>query len=179
MENFEHISDFLEKTGHQTINKVKKNKTKPISMILIAVICIVLTISNIIKVDYIPFLMIIIAIALLSIGAVSLYRMMKINQHDYIYLPTGKKFKKYIIYLKSMDAQKLITAIGTRNYTLLDSIKKEINSGHYLEVYGPEGGTFYLAQVKEYIPHNFEPASPIAIVEGNDARIIENFIHKK
>lgn len=128
----------------------------------------------------------ILGMTILSIGAiVAIYGLIKLvlvcqkDAVNYIYAPTQKKLKPHKIYINAADRLKMDKCIETNDFSKMKTIRKENSSNHMVRWYGTDDGEIAVCQVLEYIPHTFEPASPVVLLRGNEARNMLEFINQK
>jgi hypothetical protein len=175
MENFVQIEERIQNMKEEKILKVKSNPLGSI-MIMIVGIVIIIVGATIIHSESLTPLLVIAGIATASVGIFYLLKKTGKNSGDYIYEPTGKKLKKYKIYIDSNDAKKAIACISNNNFSGIKNIKKTIDSGYLMEIRGTDDGLIFLFQLLEYIPHNYEPSSPVIVLQGEDAKMMFDFV---
>ncbi|MDR0604596.1 MAG: hypothetical protein LBG80_09870 [Bacteroidales bacterium] len=169
MENFERIESKIQNMKEEKILKVKSN---PLSSIIITItgIMIVILGLTIIHGETLTPLFIMAGAITAIVGVIYLVMKTGKNAGDYIYEPTGKKLKKYKMYVESNDAKKIITSITNNNFSGMKNIKKAAYSGFLMEIRGTNDGAIFIFQLLEYIPHDFVPSSPVVVLHGEDAK---------
>jgi hypothetical protein len=98
---------------------------------------------------------------------------------DYVYEPTNKKLKSHKIYINANDRIKMDKFIQDNDYSMLQSIGKEVSSSNMLHLFGTDDGEIFVFQMAEYVPHTFVPASPVVVLRNNEAKNMLEFINKK
>jgi hypothetical protein len=169
MENLERIENKIQNMKEEQILKVKSNPLGSIGIMILGIIIAILGITVVHSESLSPLLAV--AGGATAITGV-IYLLMKTgkNAGDYIYESTGKKLKKYNVYIDAHDAKKVISCISNNNFNGLKGIKKTVDSGFLLEMRGTDDGLIFLFQLLEYIPHSFVPSSPVIVLRGEDAK---------
>jgi hypothetical protein len=179
MEDFEKIENKIkEMTTHNIVAK-KKSPISSIALSLAGIVIIFLGSSKIVRSD-------IMEMSFMSVGAiVGLYGLAKLlivaqkESVDYVYEPTNKKLKSHKIYINANDRIKMDKFIQDNDYSMLQSIGKEVSSSNMLHLFGTDDGEIFVFQMAEYVPHTFVPASPVVVLRNNEAKNMLEFINKK
>lgn len=115
--------------------------------------------------------------ALISIGAIAalvggfLLVMLSISTcGGYRYRGTGACMKHYRRYVNAGDRQALLDCINHSDMSQLGQVRKETSTGTLLRAYVSKDGAFAVAQVEEYIPHDFVAMTPPTCLEGDAAK---------
>jgi hypothetical protein len=175
MENFERIEEKIRNMKEEKILKVKSNPFASI-MVIIAGILIVVLGTTIVRGESLTPLLVVTGVVIAIAGMIYLIKKTGKNSGDYIYEPTGKKLKKYKIYIDSNNARKMISCISNNDFKGIRNMKKTLDSGCLMEIRGTDDGAIFLFQLLEYIPHDFVPSSPIIVLHGEDAEMMLNFV---
>lgn len=163
--------------NNKNIVKRKKNCIIPLVMIFIGILCFVLKSLKLEDNYYLSKTIIFIGLIFMVLGIIYFIKSLGANAYDYRHLSTGKKCKKQIVYINNQDIKKVNSAISSGNYTLMEDIKKEDNSGCYLNIIGHHEIPFYTIQLMSYVPHKFEPVSDAVVLEGKDARSLAHWLN--
>lgn len=179
MEAFEKIENKIKTMSDHGIVSKKKSPVAAIVLTVIGAVFVVMGSSDIISGD-------VLEMTIMSLGAmVALYgfaKLLLVSQKDavdYVYIPTKKKLKAHKVYITSSDRMKVDKFIETNDFSNMKTIRKENSSNHMVRWYGTDDGEIAVCQVLEYIPHTFEPASPVVLLRGNEARNMLEFINQK
>lgn len=171
MENYRLIEDQIKDMSDEQIVPMTPNCALPILLIVAGVVLAVLGIVGIAS-GTVNTILIVLGI-IIAIIAIPL--LVNSSKEHYIYKPTGKKFKKYTVFLSENDFHKVADSLREQNFNFLKNIQKEMNAKAMLTVMAPEDGSIALAQLFEYIPYNYEPRSPVYTIKGNNAKLILDF----
>ncbi len=175
MENFGSIEDKIQQIENEKIIKVKSNPLNAIILLIAGIIAIILGVI-IIHNETLKLSVVLLGVVIAIVGLIYLLTKTGKNSFDYVYEPTGKKLKKYKVYLDVNDAKKIFSCINNNNFAGLKNIKKTMDSGHLMDVRGTDDGSVFLFQVLEYIPHDFVPSSPVIVLHGEDAKQMLDFV---
>ena len=170
MERFKLIEEEIKEMESQQIISVK---TKPLYWLVLLVVGIVLIVLGVlIDSEITTPLAVVIGFVAATVGVVFLLR----KSVNYIYKPTGKRLKRYKIYLNPSDAKKVVSCINSNTFSGMKGMKKAMDSGHLIEARGTDDGEIFLLQLLEYIPHDFVPSSPVVVLHGEDAKSVLEFV---
>lgn len=179
MEDFEKIENKINNMSEYDIVLKKKSPITAVGLTVIGVALAVLGSTKIVGND-------ILGMTVLSIGAIiGIYGLIKLvlvcqkDAVDYVYAPTQKKLKTHKIYISASDRMKVDKFIETNDFSKMKNIGKENSSNNMLHILGTDDGEMAVFQVLEYIPHIFEPASPVVVLRGGEARNMLEFINQK
>jgi len=175
MGNFESIEEKIREMENEQIVKAKANPLSSIILLAGGIIVGILGIA-VVNSENGKLLTITLGVVIAIVGLIYVLKNTGKNAGYYIYKPTGKKLKKYKIYLHANDAKKVISAINGNNYSGIAGIKKVMDSGFLMDIRGTDDGEIFLLQLSEYVPHDFVPSSPIAILRGEEAKLILKFV---
>jgi hypothetical protein len=175
MGNFERIESKIQNMKEEKILIVKSSPLSSIIIMITGIIIVILGITVVHSESLTPLLVIAGGIAAI-VGVI--YFVMKTgkNAGDYIYEPTGKKLKKYNVYIDPGDARKIISCISNNNFSGIKTIKKTMDSGFLMQIRGTDDGLIFLFQLLEYVPHDFVPSSPVIVLHGEDAQTMLDFV---
>lgn len=93
-----------------------------------------------------------------------------------IYQPTGSSIKHYQRYINADDRNALRECIISGDLSQLHKIRIENSTRGLLHIYLSCDGQYALMQLDEYIPHCFEPSTPVAAFNAEQARYIQDFL---
>jgi membrane-bound ClpP family serine protease len=152
--------------------KIIQTKKSPVQSIIITLVGVALLILGIIVVnnETLAILLVVAGVAIIICGIVMIALAMGKNSFDYIYEPTGKKLKKYKIYLNEQDSRTFISCINANDFKKINKFKKSMDTGHMLECMGTNDGEIFVFQLSEYVPHSYVPSSPVITIHGDEAR---------
>lgn len=169
MNTFELLENKIQNMKDEKIIQTKKS---PLQAIVITLIGIALLILGIVAVnnETVALLLVVAGIALTISGIVMIGINTGKNAFDYVYEPTGKKMKKYKIYLNEHDARTFVSCINTNDYKKINQLKKSMDTKHMLECMGTNDGEIFVFQLSDYVPHSYIPSSPVITLQGNDAK---------
>ncbi len=175
MNTFEHLEEKIQNMKDEKIIKTKKS---PLQSVIISVTGILLLLLGIIVVnnETISLLLAFLGTLLAIPGIILFIINMGKNSVDYIYEPTGKRFKKHTVYLDEQDARSMMSCINNDDFNRISQFKKTMDSGHLLECRGTNDGQIFLVQLSQYIPHDYVPASPVAILRNKEAKAMLDWI---
>ena len=121
------------------------------------------------------FLMMLSAVVLVGVGIVRLLFFGK----EYVYLPTKSKIAEYSVFFRSDAKRAVIDAIESGNIAALDKIKKDDNSGIRFDIVMSDDCKFASCQVFEWVPHFFEPASKVYVLDEETVSKIRDYIERE
>jgi hypothetical protein len=176
METYTSIDEKIKNMQNEKIIPVKSNTVIGYILLTIGLLLFILGIIGLIEVKSINTTIIIIGLVLLCYAIFKIIKTKKSIYSHYIYEPTGKKLKKFSIYLDLADMNKLEKCIESKNYSDFKNIKKEMNSPHLLVLMGTDDGAIFLIQPSEYIPYNYHPTSDVIVLYDKDAKIMLDFV---
>ena len=179
MENLEKIEEKIKMMSEYDIVQKKKSPIVAVGLTLVGVALTVLGSTEVIKGDILEMTVMSIGIIVALYGLFKLVLVCQKDSVDYIYAPTGKRLKKHKIYISADSRMKVDKCIERNDYSKMKNLGKENNSNNMLHIYGSEDGEIAVFQILEYVPHFFEPASPVVVVRGGEARNIVEFINQK
>ncbi len=176
MESYISIDEKIKNMQEEKIIPVKSNTTIGYIYMALGVVLFVLGITGIIETIILNNTLMVIGILLLLFAIYKIIKTKKSIYSHFIYEPSGKKFKKFSIYLDLADINKLEKCIESKNYSDFKNIKKEMNSPHLLVLMGTDDGTIFLIQPFEYIPYNYHPTANVTVLHDKDAKIMLDFV---
>jgi len=176
METYISINEKIKNMQGEKIIPVKSNTAIGYICMAIGLLLIILGIIGIIELKSINSTMTVVGIILLLYAVFNIIKTKKSIYSHFIYEPTGKKLKKYSIYLDLADMNKLEKCIESKNYSDFKNIKKEMNSPHLLVLMGTDDGAIFLIQPFEYIPYNYHQTSDVVVLHDKDAKIMLDFV---
>lgn len=176
METFITIEEKIKNMQDEKIIPVKSNKVIGYIYMALGVVLFVLGITGIIETTILNNTLMVIGILLLLFAIFKIIKTNKSIYSHFIYEPTGKKLKKFSIYLDLADMNKLEKCIESKNYSDFKNIKKEMNSSHLLVLMGTDDGAIFLIQPFEYIPYNYHPTANVTVLHDKDAQIMLDFV---
>lgn len=92
------------------------------------------------------------------------------------YKPTNAPMKHYKRYINADDRQTLRECINSGDLAALGKVRIENSTCSLLHVYLSSDGQYALMQLTEYIPHSFEPITPVAAFDAEQARLVQEFL---
>ena len=169
MNTFELLENKLQNMSDEKIIKTKKS---PIQSIIIALAGVALLVLGIVAVsnETLAILLVVFGVALTIYGIVMIVINTGKNAFDYVYEPTGKKLKKYKVYLGEHDARTMVSFINSNDFKKANQLKKSMDTGHMLECRGTDEGEIFIFQLSEYVPHDYVPSSLVIVLHGDDAK---------
>lgn len=93
-----------------------------------------------------------------------------------VYQPSNSPMKHYRRYINADDRQALREYINSGDLKQLNKIRIENSTCSLLHIYLSKDGQYALMQLDEYIPHSFEPITPVAAFEAEQAHLIQDFL---
>lgn len=168
MSTFESLEEKIQNMNDEKIIKTKKSPIQAILVTLSGIVLLILGVT-VISNDMLTLLLSAIGVAIIILGIVLIILNTGKNAVDYVYEPTGKKMKKYKVYLNEQDTHLMISCINNNDFKKISQLKKNLSTGHMLECLGTDDAQIFIIQLMEYIPHNYVPSSPVIILRGDDA----------
>ena len=177
MEDYIKITEYLDNGAE---SRVAKHRKSPIMGIII-LICGLAVLLLSLKVKLPDAL----TMSLLTIGAIAalvgLFMAIMTAVSDnacYLFLPTKSKIKRYRRYINSDDRQLLRDILNDNTFQLLGNVRKECSTGTLLQFYLSADGAYAVAQLEEYIPHDFVAATPPVVINPDDIPYVEQWLKK-
>lgn len=96
----------------------------------------------------------------------------------YIFNTTGSMVRDFSIYFDSRELQTLSYLIETGRFTDLDRLKRTENTGVRLDILMSDDSRFTAIQIYEYIPHQYQPVSPVFRYYDNAAADFASFMKR-
>ena len=176
METYLSINEKIKNMPEEKIIPVKSNTITGYIFLVIGVALFIIGIIGIIEMKSVNITMVIVGMVLLLYAVFKIIKTKKSAYSHYIYEPTGKKLKKFTIYLNLADMNKLEKCIELKDYSDFKNIKKEMNSPHLLVLMGTDDGAIFLIQPFEYIPYYYHQTSDVVVLHDKDAKIMLDFV---
>lgn len=168
MSTFELLEEKIQNMSDEKIIKTRKSPILAILITLAGVVLLILGVTAIsnetltLSLSAIGVVVIIFGIILITLNTGK-------NAVDYVYEPTGKKMKKYKVYLNEQDTHLMVSCINNNDFKKISQLKKNLDTGHRLECLGTDDAQIFITQLMEYVPHSYVPSSPVIILRGDDA----------
>lgn len=178
MEKYTDIKSYISENCASDIEIKSKKIVFSLLIIIVSLAVIVISSTSVISDPNISMILIVLAIVGLVYGILRLWGDRTRHKNVFVYLPTGEVMKRYSLYVDSNDMQRVQQCIARGRYEEMTKITKLATSGHYVDVIGTPSGKCYLMQVMDYVPHQFEPVSPVAILTEQSAEIMNGLIRK-
>ncbi len=169
MSQIKSIDEFV---NHPENNHLTQKRKNPAIYLLLAVAGIAMIVLNYAVLDQSQAAL---ASTLLLLGAVAviwgvagaLFNSRKGNAHQ-IYLPTGERLKSFKVYYNPSEKGALCQAFESGELGRILKLKPEEGSGVMFEAKATPSGSYLVAQVHEYIPHNYRPATDVRDFRASD-----------
>ncbi len=178
MENYKDINTYLEDNGNQNIEVKSKSIACALVIIIVSALLVIVAATPVIANQVLSMSLIVLGAIAIIYGILKLWSDKTRNKQVFIYQPTNEKMKRMSVYVDSNDMLKVQNCIAKNNYAELSNVKKLMTSGHYIDILGTGSGKCYVLQMLDYVPHQFEPVSEVAVLIDENALIIDNLIKK-
>lgn len=96
----------------------------------------------------------------------------------YLFKPTGSRVKARTIYFDNKERSALENCMETADFTVLEKLKRQINTGVKMEIWVAQDGQFAALQLAEYVPYTYEPSTPVKCYYNENARQLTDFVKK-
>lgn len=179
MEDFEKIENKINNLSEYDIVLKKKSPIAAVGLTVIGVALAVFGSTKLIGNDILEMTVLSIGVIIAVYGLIKLVLVCQKDAVDYMYAPTQKKLKPHKIYINANDRLKIDKCIESNDFSEMKTMSKETSSNNMLHIFATEDGGIAVLQLLEYVPHFFEPASPVVVVRGGEARNIVEFINQK
>lgn len=179
MEDFEKIENKINNLSEYDIVLKKKSPIAAVGLTVIGVALAVFGSTKLIGNDILEMTVLSIGVIIAVYGLIKLVLVCQKDAVDYMYAPTQKKLKPHKIYINASDRLKIDKCIESNDFSEMKTMSKETSSNNMLHIFATEDGGIAILQLLEYVPHFFEPASPVVVVRGGEARNIVEFINQK
>lgn len=178
MENYKNIESYLLDNEDKNVEIRKKSLIPSVVLMIIALVLIIIPATPIKFGHYACLLMVILGVIVLIFAVLKFWGDSTRHKNVYVYVPDNQMMKHYSVYVDSADMAKVNSCIAKLSFGDLASVKKRMTSGHYIDVLGTPAGNYYLIQMMDYVPHQFEAVSPVAVLTGQSAEIMSKLIRE-
>lgn len=173
------IYNFIKDSDNKNVKCARKSSLPYLLFIILAIAVIALAISPVVVDKYTSMMLIMVAVVIVGIS-ISMWAVMHFHHpYKYVYVPTGEVLKQKTLYLNSLDAQVFESAVPTGNFSSVARMKPEIYSEYYLNIWGVRDGAYYLCQLMKYESQQFQPATNVLELEGNNAQAVKSLVEKQ
>ncbi len=174
MENYTHIEEAVKNLPKDVIISKRNSIATSIVLIIVGILMFVLGTKNIVSADCVNMMMIVFGLGLFIYGIIKIC--MDLSSCHHFYVPTGKRLKKYKVYIVSEDKNKLTNMLKNNQLVQLSEIRKEMTSGCMLYVLTTGDGDYCLAQVLEFSQDEYVGYAPMVIFQGEEATALDQFL---
>lgn len=178
MENYRDIEMYLSDNDDKNIEIRKKSLIPSFVVMLIGILLVVIPATPLPLHHYLSMTMVVAGIILLVYGVLKFWIDSTRRKNVFVYIPDNKVMRRHSVYVDAADMQKVQQCIHKHNYAELSSVKKQMTSGHYIDVLGTADGRYFLIQMMDYIPHQFEAVSPVTVLTNKSAEVMAELIRK-
>lgn len=179
MENFSSIDTYLLNNEDKNVEIKKKSLIPSIVLMVIGLLVILVSAIPAVFSHYTCMFMVIVGVIIMIIAVLKFWVDSTRHKNVYVYVPDNQEMRRYSIYLDSSDMAKVKDCIAKNSFGDLAKVKKQMTSGHYIDVLGAKTGNYYLIQMMDYVPHQFEAVSPVAVLTEQRAEIMGELIRKQ
>ena len=175
MNTFESLEEKIQNMNDEKIIKTKKN---PVQAILITLVGVALLVVGIIAInnEMLSMLLNAVGVCLIIFSVILIVINTGKNAFDYVYESTGKKMKKYKVYLNEQDTHIMVSCINNNDFKKINQLKKNMDTGHMLECLGTDDAQIFLCQLMEYVPHQYVSSSPVVILHDENAKAMLDLV---
>lgn len=174
MEKYTKIEEELNNLSVEGICNKGKNTLKSILWIVIGAALFVISVIVPNISDTLKMAMIVLGIGFFLYGIIEL--LLGMHCDKFVYQPTGKKLKKYNIYILSDDRSKTHEFFNQRNFLKINDLHKTMTSGCLLMVMATDDGKCCVLQMYELVMDEFEPTSHSILLTGEQATLVYKFL---
>jgi hypothetical protein len=97
---------------------------------------------------------------------------------SFIHEPSGKKFKKFQVYLAPEDAL-ILEKTDNLSEKVVEKMKGLELSGSQLDCYATDGGDYLVYQVSRFVPYAYEPTMEAKYIDGEAAKAMYKLLTGK
>lgn len=178
MEDYIKIEEYINNSANDPQSPIKLHKKSPLAgIITLACGIVVLALSfKITSADAAKMTLLTIGILGTITGLFMAILSITAGKSKPIYRPSNSPMKHYRRYINADDRRDLREYINSGDLKHLNKVRIENSTCSLLHIYLSKDGQYALMQLDEYIPHNFEPITPVAAFEAEQTRYIQDFL---
>ena len=176
--NIETIAEYLAQQKNEQIEAKPKSLALPVAIIVVSLVLMTIAATPLIPGKYISLTVIFLTLVTLILGIAMLVNIKK-DKYAFIYRPTQERLKKMSVYISMSDVAKLRNGMASNNYSVLQEIKREFQSGCCLEIWGAAKSQIYLMQVREYVAYQYQPTSEVAVLMDKNAEYLKRLLNSQ
>ena len=167
------IEHFIEA---EMVGKIKRKSNSPIPnlMVLACGIVLLILLHKVPMSDSMTATCLTLGLIGTAVGLVLTAMSLSGSLTHYVYLPTGSRMKKRIVYLDLDDYHLAVEAIGSGNYKSLSTLQVTNTSNGALQLLYSRDGAIALVQAGRYDTGHFEPETPVACLTGAETATIKH-----
>lgn len=159
MDNYELLANAIK--HHPDIVTRRKNPILPLVFILVGCVMAFLSLRLPMLVDDKN-----LSSALMLIGGLlaffGIFRLItSLSGRIPVFAPTGEQMRRKEFFYEAADKSKLLEAFSSKDMARISRIPRGQSSNVVLMTYSTSSGSCVLAQVQEYVPHEFVPVTDV------------------
>lgn len=167
------IEHFIEA---EMVGKIKRKSNSPIPnlMVLACGIVLLILLHKVPMSDSMTATCLTLGLIGTAVGLVLTAMSLSGSLTHYVYLPTGSRMKKRIVYLDLDDYHLAVEAIASGNYKSLSTLQVTNTSNGALQLLYSRDEAIALMQAGRYDTGHFEPETPVACLTGAETATIQH-----
>ncbi|MCQ2284081.1 MAG: DUF308 domain-containing protein [Bacteroidales bacterium] len=174
MEKYTKINEQLKNMAVEGITNKGTSSTKSILWIVVGIVLFALSMLKCSMPDALKMALIVFGICFFLYGIIEI--LMGLKTERFYYQPTGKRLKKYVIYIQSEDRNKLHQMFDQNNFQQIDKLNKTMTSGCLLYIMATDDGACCAMQIQELVMDVFEATSDTVLLTGEQSNNVLKFI---
>lgn len=175
MEDIITIEDYLNNGINEKIAKQHKSPLCGILVLIAGILLLIISLKMVL-----PDALKMTLLTLGGIGIIAGFLMLVFGATGrcYRHLPTRSPLKHFRRYINPEDRQIALNSLASGDFTHFADIRKEVSTSAMIEAYISRDGAFALLQLTEYVPHHFQPTTPVHVANPANIPLIQSWLNK-